>query len=130
MPNTQSDRKPAMQVEERESPSPSGTRHQSPSDPRHRKLRQLCCLRRRFDCYRVERTSSRAGVAPAEVQRLFTAHYFNNYRRESEPALPKGGRRTDHTDVGSLSLRLNTNSGNNFKRRRQSLCQQTYRKNR
>jgi hypothetical protein len=24
--------------------------------------------------YRVERTSSRAGVAPAEVQRLFTAH--------------------------------------------------------
>jgi hypothetical protein len=35
-----------------------------------RKLRQLCCLRCRFDCYRVERTSSRAGVAPAEVQRL------------------------------------------------------------
>src|SRR5215470_8904461 len=34
------------------------------------KLRQLRCLRRRFDCYRVERTSSRAGVAPAEVQRL------------------------------------------------------------
>ena len=25
---------------------------------------------RRLDCYRVERTSSRAGVAPAEVQRL------------------------------------------------------------
>src|SRR5215471_1215814 len=43
---------------------------ESPSDPFHRKLRQLCCLRRRFDCYRVERTSSRAGVAPAEVQRL------------------------------------------------------------
>jgi hypothetical protein len=33
----------------------------------------------RFDCYRVERTSSRAGVAPAEVQRLFTAHCFNSY---------------------------------------------------
>ena len=46
----------------------------SPSDPLHRKLRQLRCLRRRFDCYRVERTSSRAGVAPAEAQRLFTAH--------------------------------------------------------
>ncbi len=29
-----------------------------------------CCLRCRLDCYRVERTSSRAGVAPAEVQRL------------------------------------------------------------
>jgi hypothetical protein len=40
------------------------------SDPLHRKLRQLRCLRRRFDCYRVERTSSRAGVALAEVQRL------------------------------------------------------------
>jgi len=43
---------------------------ESPCDPFHRKLRQLRCLRRRFDCYRVERTSSRAGVAPAEVQRL------------------------------------------------------------
>src|SRR5262250_2062983 len=43
---------------------------ESPRDPFHRKLRQLCCLRCRFDCYRVERTSSRAGVAPAEVQRL------------------------------------------------------------
>ena len=41
-----------------------------PSDPFHRKLRQLRCLHCRFDCYRVERTSSRAGVAPAEVQRL------------------------------------------------------------
>src|SRR5271167_216075 len=52
---------------------------ESPSDPFHRKLRQLRCLRRRFDCYRVERTSSRAGVAPAEVQRLSTAHFFVNY---------------------------------------------------
>ena len=43
---------------------------ESPSDPLHRKLRQLRCLRRRFDCYRVERTSSRAGVSPAGVQRL------------------------------------------------------------
>src|SRR4029453_7916457 len=34
------------------------------------RVRQLCCLRCRLDCYRVERTSSRAGVAPAEVQRL------------------------------------------------------------
>src|SRR6266403_5005115 len=37
-----------------------------------------CCLRCRFDCYRVERTSSRAGVAPAEVERLFTAHCYAN----------------------------------------------------
>ena len=43
---------------------------ESPCDPFHRKLRQLRCLRCRFDCYRVERTSSRAGVTPAEVQRL------------------------------------------------------------
>src|ERR1035438_8665182 len=43
---------------------------ESPSDPFHRELRPLRCLRRRLDCYRVERTSSRAGVAPAEVQRL------------------------------------------------------------
>jgi hypothetical protein len=43
---------------------------ESPSDPLHRRLRQLRCLRCRFDCYRVERTSSRAGVTPAEVQRL------------------------------------------------------------
>src|SRR6516162_1005839 len=39
-------------------------------DPLHRKLRRLGYPRRRFDCYRVERTSSRAGVSPAEVQRL------------------------------------------------------------
>src|SRR6201993_2714917 len=52
---------------------------ESPSDPFHRKLRQLCYLHCRFDCYRVERTSSRAGFAPAEVQRLFTAHYYVNY---------------------------------------------------
>jgi hypothetical protein len=43
---------------------------ESPSNPLHRKLRQLRYLRCRFDCYRVERTSSWAGVAPAEVQRL------------------------------------------------------------
>jgi len=52
---------------------------ESPSDPLHRRLRQLCCLRCRLDCYRVERTSSRAGVSPAEVQRLLTAHCCNNY---------------------------------------------------
>jgi hypothetical protein len=27
----------------------------------------------------MERTSLRAGVAPAEVQRLLTAHYYDNY---------------------------------------------------
>jgi len=61
---------------------------ESPCDPFHRKLRQLRCLRCRFDCYRVERTSSRAGVAPAEVQRLFTAHCYANNRRRG-PLFPK-----------------------------------------
>jgi len=41
---------------------------ESPSDPLHRKLRQLRCLP--FRLLSVERTSSRAGVAPTEVQRL------------------------------------------------------------
>ena len=51
---------------------------ESPSDPLHRKLRQLRCLRRRFDCYRVERTSfpgvsfTRWSPAP------FTAHCYAN----------------------------------------------------
>jgi hypothetical protein len=31
----------------------------------HRRLQQLRCLRRCFDCYRVERTSSRPGLTPA-----------------------------------------------------------------
>jgi AraC-like DNA-binding protein len=52
---------------------------ESPSDPLHRRLRQLRCLCCRFDCYQVQRTSSRAGVSPAEVQHLFTAHFFTNY---------------------------------------------------
>src|SRR6266853_1160353 len=52
---------------------------ESPSDPLHRRLRQLRCLCCRFDCYRVERTSSRAGVTPAEVQRLFTTHFIATY---------------------------------------------------
>ena len=40
----------------------------------HRRLQQLRCLRRCFDCYRVERTSSRTGFLSAEDQRLSTAH--------------------------------------------------------
>jgi hypothetical protein len=40
------------------------------NDPLHRRLRRFCFLHRRSDCFRVERTSSRAGLAPAGVQRL------------------------------------------------------------
>src|SRR5439155_9514814 len=56
---------------------------ESPSDPLNRRLRQLRCLRCRFDCYRVERTSSRAGVTPAEVHGCWHAEtrVKPNYRR-------------------------------------------------
>jgi hypothetical protein len=40
----------------------------------HRRLQRLRCLRRCFDRYRVERTSSRAGLTPAVDHHLFTAH--------------------------------------------------------
>jgi hypothetical protein len=39
-------------------------------DPLHWRLRRLCCLHRRSSCYRVERSSSHAGLSPAVVQRL------------------------------------------------------------
>ncbi len=53
-------------------------------DPFHRRLQRLRYLYRCFDCYRVERTSSRAGLAPAGVQRLFTAHFHARYGPASE----------------------------------------------
>src|ERR1017187_3745809 len=46
------------------------TRQVALCDPLHRRLRRLCCLHRRSDCYRVERSSSRAGLSPAVDQRL------------------------------------------------------------
>ena len=60
------------------------------SDPLHRRLRQLRCLRCRFDCYRVERTSSRAGVAPAEVQRLSRRTVSPTRRRRSTRPYGRG----------------------------------------
>jgi hypothetical protein len=36
----------------------------SPSDPLHQRLQQFRCLHCCSDCYRVERTSSRAGIPP------------------------------------------------------------------
>src|ERR1700739_3088942 len=54
------------------------TRRVALCDPLHRRLRRLCCLHRRSDCYRVERSSSRAGLSPAVDQRLFTAHCNGN----------------------------------------------------
>jgi hypothetical protein len=46
----------------------------SPSDSLHQRLQQARCLPCCSDCYRVERTSSRAGLTPAVDHHLFTAH--------------------------------------------------------
>ena len=46
------------------------TRQVALSDPLHRRLQQLRYLHCCSDCYRVERTSSRAGLSPAVDQRL------------------------------------------------------------
>jgi hypothetical protein len=40
----------------------------------HRRLQRLCYLHHCSDCYRVERTSSRVGIAPTVDQAPFTAH--------------------------------------------------------
>ncbi len=39
------------------------TRQVALCDLLHRRLRRLCCLHRRSNCYRVERSSSRAGLS-------------------------------------------------------------------
>ena len=45
----------------------------SPSDSLHQRLQQFRCLHYCSDCYRVERTSSRAGIPPLWTS-AFTAH--------------------------------------------------------
>jgi hypothetical protein len=50
---------------------------ESPCDPLHQRLQQSRCLHYCSDCYRVERTSSRAGLTPAVDHHLFTAHPTN-----------------------------------------------------
>ena len=44
------------------------------NDLLHQRLQQSRCLHCCSDCYRVERTSSRAGLTPAVDHHLFTAH--------------------------------------------------------
>ena len=46
----------------------------SPSDSLHQRLQWFRCLHYCSDCYRVERTSSRAGLTLAVDHHLFTAH--------------------------------------------------------
>ena len=50
------------------------TRQVALCDPLHRRLRRLCYLHRRSDCYRVERSSSRAGLFSRCGPVPFTAH--------------------------------------------------------
>ncbi len=47
---------------------------ESLNDLLHQRLQQSRCLHCCSDCYRVERTSSRAGLTPAVDHHLFTAH--------------------------------------------------------
>jgi hypothetical protein len=53
-------------------------------DSLHRRLRRSCCLHRRSDCYRLERPSCRAGVAPAEDPSLFTAHVEISFKDQDQ----------------------------------------------
>ena len=76
---------------------------ESLNDPLQRKLRQLRCLRRRFDCYRVERTSSRAGLAPAEVQRLSRRTFSPTIRFDCQLILIKDL----FVGLGNLSVSIN-----------------------
>src|SRR5882762_9464272 len=50
------------------------------SDPLHQRLQQSRCLHCCSDCYRVERTSSRAGIPPLWTS-AFTAHPVYSQRR-------------------------------------------------
>src|SRR5262245_24938816 len=51
------------------------------NDLLHQRLQQSRCLHRCSDCYRVERTSSRAGLTPAVDHHLFTAHAVSSFTR-------------------------------------------------
>ncbi len=55
------------------------TRQVALCDPLHRRLRRLCCLHRRSDCYRVERSSSRAGLPSRCGPAPFTAHCYLSF---------------------------------------------------
>jgi hypothetical protein len=66
---------------------------ESLNDPFHRRLQRFRCLYRRFGCYRVERTSSRAGLSPAEKHHLSTAHslHYAALGRRTRVFIPLGG---------------------------------------
>ena len=66
------------------------------SGPLRRRLRRLRYLHRRSDCYRLERTSCRVGVAPTEDLHLFTAtmsHFRGPFSRTACGLTSRGRRR-------------------------------------
>jgi hypothetical protein len=63
--------------------------------PLHRRLRQLCYLHRRFDCYRAERTSSRVGLPPTGKRRL-------SRRTRLRGSNPRNAARTVQRDMDAL----------------------------
>src|SRR5208282_319188 len=80
-------------------PACSPSRH---CDPLHRRLQRLRYLHRCFDCYRAERTSSRAGLPPAVDQRLFTAH--SRARLQKLRRTPGGGIMAEATAKKLIAL--------------------------
>ena len=69
------------------------TRQVALCDLLHRRLRRLCCLHRRSNCYRVERSSSRAGLSPAVVQRLSRRTVIGMLRQQSRRSPQVSGSR-------------------------------------
>jgi len=60
----------------------------SPCDLLHQRLQQLRYLHRCSDCYRMERTSFRAGLTPAVDHHLFTAHPVSQSTNRPSELLP------------------------------------------
>ena len=75
------------------------TRQVALCDPLHRRLRRLCYLHRRSDCYRVERSSSRAGLSSRCGPAPFTAHCKGWLR---QPFRPKGRPRGNEIKVSGV----------------------------
>jgi hypothetical protein len=73
-----------------------------------RGLQRLRYLHHCLDCYRAERTSSRAGLPPAVDQRLFTAHFRikvsnrrERHRQTTERPIERN-RRPNSGDLGKM----------------------------
>src|ERR1019366_5255349 len=84
------------------------TRQVALCDPLHRRLRRPCCLRRRSDCYRVERSSSRAGLFSRCGPVPFTAHCNRDVTPVGHGASPK------EVVTNQVSLRSWTQNENGF----------------